>query len=272
MPELPETETIARDLHAAIAGARITTAVVERADVLRGVSAVQLATRLEGRAVARVWRRAKSVVFSLDDGAHLAVTPRFTGALLIADAPLPDAYSCVRLALADGRELRYSDVRRLGTVAWLDAEDFAAWNSRLGPEPLAPEFTPERFSECVRGSKRAVKAVLMDQTRVAGVGNIYANEALWRAGIRPSRRASTLTVAQRAALHHELVATLRESVAARGTSFRDYRDAYGQRGSYAAQLKAYGRGGLPCLRCGTALRESHAIDGRTTVWCAKCQG
>jgi formamidopyrimidine-DNA glycosylase len=272
VPELPETETIARDLHAAIAGARMTSAAVERADVLRGMSAAQCTTRLGGRTITRVWRRAKSVVLSLDDGAHLAVTPRFTGALLIADAPAPDAYSCLRLALADGRELRYSDVRRLGTVAWLDAGAFAAWNSALGAEPLAPEFTLERFSECVRGFKRAVKAVLMDQKRLAGVGNIYANEALWRAGIRPSRRASALTAAQRAALHRELVATLRESVAARGTSFRDYRDAYGQRGSYAAQLKAYGRGGLPCLRCGTTLRESHAIEGRTTVWCAQCQG
>jgi len=272
VPELPETETIARDLHAAIAGARIAAAVVERADVLRGVAAAQLATRLNGRSVSRVWRRAKSVVLSLDNGAHLAVTPRFTGALLIADGPVADAYSCLRLSLSGGRELRYSDVRRLGTVTWLDAAAFAAWNSALGPEPLAPEFTPERFSECLRGSKRAVKAVLMDQKRLAGVGNIYANEALWRAGIRPSRRASSLTAAQRAALHRELVATLRESVAARGTSFRDYRDAHGQRGAYAGQLRAYGRGGLPCARCGAALRESHAIDGRTTVWCAKCQG
>jgi len=272
VPELPETETIARDLHAAIAGAQLTTVVVERADVLRGVSAAQVPSRLEGRTVARAWRRAKSVVLSLDDHAHLVVTPRFTGALLIAAAPAPDPYSCLRLTLADGRELRYSDVRRLGTVAWLDAEAFAAWSSALGPEPLAPEFTPERLSKCLQGSRRAVKAVLMDQKRLAGVGNIYANEALWRAGIRPSRRAATLTAAQRAALHSELVATLRESVEARGTSFRDYRDAFGRRGSYAAQLKAYGRGGLPCLRCGAALRESHAIDGRTTVWCAKCQG
>ncbi|MHB1311538.1 MAG: bifunctional DNA-formamidopyrimidine glycosylase/DNA-(apurinic or apyrimidinic site) lyase [Gemmatimonadaceae bacterium] len=272
MPELPETETIARDLHAAIAGAQVASVAVERADVLRGVTAAQVAARLGGRTVERVWRRAKSVVLSLDAGTHLAVTPRFTGALLIAGAPEPDAYSCLRLALADGRELRYSDVRRLGTVAWLDAVAFTAWNSALGPEPLAPEFTTERFSECLRGSKRAVKAVLMDQKRLAGVGNIYANEALWRAGIRPSRRASSLTVAQRAALHRELVATLRESVAARGTSFRDYRDAFGRRGSYAAQLKAYGRGGLPCARCGAALRESHAIDGRTTVWCTRCQG
>ena len=272
MPELPETETIARDLHAAIAGAQITTVVVERADVLRGLVAKQVTSRLGGRTITKVWRRAKSVVLSLDDGAHLAVTPRFTGALLIADAAVPDHYSCLRLTLSDGRELRYSDVRRLGTVAWLDAGAFTAWSSAIGPEPLAPEFTTERFSECLRGSKRAVKAVLMDQKRLAGVGNIYANEALWRAGIRPSRRASSLTAAQRAALHRELRATLQESVEARGTSFRDYRDAFGRKGSYAAQLKAYGRGGLPCPRCGTVLRESHAIDGRTTVWCAQCQG
>ncbi len=272
MPELPETETIARDLHAAIAGARITAVAVERADVLRGLTAHQAVAKLTERTIARAWRRAKSVVLSLDDGAHLSVTPRFTGALLLTDDPTPDAYSCLRLTLADGRELRYSDVRRLGTVTWLDAAAFARWTAGLGPEPLAPQFTAARFSECIRGTTRTVKAVLMDQKRLAGVGNIYANEALWRAGIRPSRRASSLTAAQRAALHRELLATLRESVEARGTSFRDYRDAFGRRGGYAARLKAYGRGGQPCARCGATLRESHAIEGRSTVWCSTCQG
>jgi formamidopyrimidine-DNA glycosylase len=111
----------------------------------------------------------------------------------------------------------------------------------------------------------------MDQSRLAGVGNIYANEALWRAGVRPSRRAATLTAREREALHRELTAVLTEAVEARGTSFRDYRDAYGQRGGFASRLQAYGRGGEPCARCGRTLKSSHAIDGRATVWCAGCQ-
>lgn len=276
MPELPETETIARDLHATIAGACVTGLVVLRADVLRPPVSMRAATArlraaLSDRAITRVWRRAKSVVLSFDDLSHLVVTPRFTGALIL-DAPgAPDDYACLRLQLGDERELRYTDVRRLGTVAFLDTEAFAQWSERLGPEPLDPEFTAERFSGCLRGSRRAIKSVLMDQSRLAGVGNIYANEALWRAGIRPARRASALTRIERASLHRELIAVLREAVDARGTSFRDYRDAFGARGGYASQLKAYGRGGLPCPRCGTALMSSHSIDARATVWCAACQ-
>jgi formamidopyrimidine-DNA glycosylase len=270
VPELPETETIARDLHAAIAGVRVESVDVVRADVLRA-GARALRSQLAGRTVQRAWRRAKSIVLSVDDQWHLVITPRFTGALILGAPDGPDAYACVRLRLADGRELRYTDVRRLGTVAFLDDDAFAEWSGAIGPEPLDPAFTAERFSGCVRGTKRAIKAVLMDQSRLAGVGNIYANESLWRAGIRPSRRAATLTARERETLHRELTAVLQESVAARGTSFRDYRDAYGQRGGFASRLQAYGRGGEPCARCGRALKSSHAIDGRATVWCAGCQ-
>ena len=271
MPELPETETIARDLHGAISGARISQVGVRRADVLRGTPATALAGVLAGRTVLRSWRRAKSIVLSLDDDLHIVVTPRFTGALILGVPDAPDDYACVRLRLADRRELRYTDVRRLGTFAVLAGDAFAAWSSAIGPEPLDPGFTAERLSECLRGSKRAVKAVLMDQKRLAGVGNIYANEALWLAGVRPSRRASAVTRAQCTALHHELTSVLRAAVAARGTSFRDYRDAFGARGGFAQQLKAYGRGGAPCARCGALLQSSHAIDGRATVWCRSCQ-
>jgi formamidopyrimidine-DNA glycosylase len=271
VPELPETETIARDLDGAIGGARITQVELQRPDVLRATLAPRLPHLLTGRTVARAWRRAKSIVLSLEAGLQVVVTPRFTGALILGAAATPDEYACVRLRLADGRELRYTDVRRLGTFAVLSDDAFDAWSGALGPEPLDPEFTPERLSECIRGSNRAVKTVLMDQKRLAGVGNIYANEALWLAGIRPSRRASSITRAQCSALHRELTGVLRAAVAARGTSFRDYRDAFGARGGFAAQLQAYGRGGEPCARCGTPLKSSHAIDGRATVWCRSCQ-
>jgi formamidopyrimidine-DNA glycosylase len=271
VPELPETETIARDLHGAIAGAHILNAVVVRGDVLRGCAPSDLPDRLQGRQIERVWRRAKCVVLSCLGELHVAVTPRFTGALILERSETPDPYACLRFALADGRALRYTDVRRLGTVTVLNASELVAWSDSLGPEPLDPTFTPERLSVSIRATNRAVKTVLMDQRRLAGVGNIYANEALWRAGIRPSRRASTLTRRECALLHDALTHVLQAAIAARGTSFRDYRDAFGARGSFAAQLQAYGRGGEPCLRCGTVLKSSHAIDGRATVWCAACQ-
>lgn len=244
---------------------------VLRRDVLRGVSASRLRRSLVDRTVTRAWRRAKSVILTLHDGTNLVVTPRFTGALILGAPSAADPYACVRLRFDDGRELRYTDVRRLGTVAFLSADAFALWSGDLGPEPLDSDFTVERFAGCLRGSKRAIKSVLMDQSRLAGVGNIYANEALWHAAIRPSRRASSLTQRERETLHGELTAVLRAAVEARGTSFRDYRDAFGARGGFASQLQAYGRGGQPCARCGAPLKSSHTIDGRATVWCAGCQ-
>ena len=176
VPELPETETIARDLNAAIIGMHIVGAEVLRRDVLRGVTHTALARRLTGRGVHHVWRRAKSVVLSLDDHSCVVVTPRFTGALILDAPDTDDPYACVR---------------------------------------LDPTFTAERFSGCIRGSRRAIKAVLMDQRRLAGVGNIYATEALWRACIRPSRRASSLTRRECAELKSELTAVLNAAIEAR---------------------------------------------------------
>ena len=290
MPELPETETIARDLDGALRGAVVRLVEVVRSDVLRGDArtrprrpaatlADDVVARLTGAKVHGISRRAKSVVLAfgsvcvggqVDGLCRLVVTPRFTGALLIDGTP-DDAYTCLRLGLADGRTLRYHDVRRLGTLALLGPLAFEAWERALGPEPLDPALTAERFSGIIRGSTRAVKSILMDQKRLAGVGNIYANEALWRARIRPARRGARVTRAQCTLLFDELRAVLTESIALRGTTFRDYRDAFGGRGGFAAKLQAYGRSGEPCLRCGTVLNASHALEGRQTVWCPACQ-
>lgn len=285
MPELPETETIARDLDGALRGAVLRSVEVLRTDVLRPRGVANALVSLRDAKITRVWRRAKSIVIDLrsavPDGhgksadAHssvhsVVVTPRFTGALLL-DGVADEAYTCLRFALADGRLLRYHDVRRLGTVAVLDPAGSAAWESTLGPEPLDPDLSAERFSGIIRGSRRAVKTILMDQRRLAGVGNIYANEALWRAGVRPSARGASITRGRAAALLEQLRAVLSESIALRGTTFRDFRDAYGERGGFAAKLQAYGRAGEPCLRCGSTLRSTHKLEGRQTVWCAQCQ-
>lgn len=266
MPELPETETIARDLDGALRGAVVRSVEVVRADVLRGAAPRAFVRRTTGARVMRVSRRAKSIVLDLGDSAQLVVTPRFTGALLLDGAP-DDAHTCLKFALADGRTLRYHDVRRLGTVALLDRDGLSAWSASLGPEPLDPALTAERFSGIIRGSRRAVKEILMDQRRLAGVGNIYANETLWRAGVRPTRRGTAVTRAECAGILAALRAVLTESIALRGTTFRDFRDAYGGRGGFAARLAAYGRAGQPCARCGTPLRSSHALSRRQTVWC-----
>ncbi len=273
MPELPEVETMARDLDAALAGATVASVRVPRPDVLRHVTARALGARLRGATLQHVTRRAKSAVLRFAgprQAAYLVVTPRFTGALLIDGSP-NDAYTCLRLDLADGRVLRYHDVRRLGTIALFDDRGFEAWSAALGPEPLDPELSAERFSGIIRGSKSAVKTILMDQRRLAGVGNIYANEALWRARIRPARRGSAVTRAEARTLFAHLQELLREAIEQRGTSFRDYRDARGERGGYLELLRVYGRAGQPCARCGTTLKGTHSIAGRQTVWCPVCQ-
>jgi formamidopyrimidine-DNA glycosylase len=274
VPELPETETIARDLDGAIRGRRITKVAVRKADVLREVSARSIAKRLRDATILRSWRRAKLVVIDLDTGDRIVVQPRFTGALLIDDGTFTGSeldYSTLRLDLDDGRALHYADVRRLGTVALMNADRFEEYSGKLGIEPLDGAFTAAHLSSVLRATSQPVKKVLMEQRKIAGIGNIYANEALWRARIDPSRPGAAITLEETTLLRDSIVAVLGEAIEARGTSFRDYRDARGKRGTFVEKLQAYGRGGLPCRRCGSKLVMTHAIDGRATTMCVKCQ-
>jgi formamidopyrimidine-DNA glycosylase len=264
VPELPETETIARDLSVAVRGATIVAALVHRANVLREVSTDELAARTQRTIISAVWRRAKCIVLELSTGDRLVVTPRFTGALLIESGTM-------RVDDGDYTAVRYRDVRRLGTVALMTPARFDAWSAAIGPEPLSGELTPERFSVLVRSSQRAIKTILMDQKRLAGIGNIYANEALWRARIRPGRRGTSITRAESAALLAEIRAVLVRSIELRGTSFRDYVDAYGAKGGFVAELQVYGREGAACTRCGATLVGHHKLEGRITVFCRECQ-
>jgi len=277
VPELPETETIARDLHAMLAQSRILSASVDRADVLRSVTASAFAARLAGMRIERAWRRAKLILLDLSSGDTIVVQPRFTGAMLVETAPADisprdRAYITLTLTLDDGRLVHYRDIRRLGTVALLDAPALATALAALGPEPLDPALTAERFSGSLRNSRQAIKKVLMDQRVLAGVGNIYANEACWLAGLDPSRPAVSLSATESSSLLDALRRVLTASIAVRGTSFRDYVDARGGRGGFVPFLQVYGRGGAPCTRCGATLVDTSAIDGRTTVFCWHCQG
>jgi formamidopyrimidine-DNA glycosylase len=274
VPELPETETIARDLDGAIRGRKIKKVSVRKADVLREVSARSIAKRLRDATILRSWRRAKLVVIDLDTGDRIVVQPRFTGALLIDDGTFTGSeldYSTLRLDLDDGRALHYADVRRLGTVALMDADRFEEYSGQLGIEPLDRAFTATHLSEVLRATSQPVKKILMAQRKIAGIGNIYANEALWRARIDPSRAGESVSFEQASLLRDSIVAVLGEAIEARGTSFRDYRDARGKRGTFVEKLEAYGRGGLPCRRCGSKLVSTHAVDGRATTMCVKCQ-
>jgi formamidopyrimidine-DNA glycosylase len=273
MPELPEAETIARDLDDLLTGRSIESVKVLRPDVLRGTTARTLSRRLPGARIERTWRRAKAVVVDLSTGDRLVVVPRFTGTLQVDSVgPQPEQrYVAIRFVMSDGGAFEYRDVRRLGTVSLLSAGAFAQFDRRLGVEPLDESFSVPRIAGLLRTSRQAVKKVLMDQRRFAGVGNIYANESLWLARIDPSRRATMLDLADVENLRDAVVKVLRAAIDARGTTFRDYRDARGQRGGFADSLAVYERAGAPCRRCGTRVVMTHAVDGRSTYFCFRCQ-
>ena len=273
MPELPEVETIVRDIRPSLVGRRIGRVTLSHDDVLRGVTRRRLVRRLKGATIKGVTRRAKHAVLELDKG-RLIIQPGMTGSLMVhrkALEPGEEAYAVLRAELDGGRELVYKDVRRLGTLLLLNEKEWASYTAAIGPEPLDDDFSVERFAASLRGSRQAIKKVIMDQRHLAGVGNIYANEALFAAGIDPSKPARLLTADDQKRLHGEIRRILAAAIVSNGTTFRDYRTGTGEEGNFQLELLVYGREGEPCRVCGTRLTGTHAIDARTTVFCYRCQ-
>lgn len=273
MPELPEVETIVRDLAPVVVGRRIERAALSHTDVLRGVTRPTLLRGLVGRTVRGLSRRAKHAVFDLGDR-RLVVQPGMTGALLAYDRPLTAEearYAVLRAPLDDGRELVYRDVRRLGTLLFLNEAGWRAYDAAIGPEPLDPALDDATFLATLHGSRQAVKKIIMDQRHLAGVGNIYAAEALFAAGIDPSKPGHLVDAAAATRLLAEIRRILSAAIASRGTTFRDYRTGTGELGEFQLELFVYGREGEPCKVCGTRLASTHTIDARGTVFCYRCQ-
>jgi formamidopyrimidine-DNA glycosylase len=266
MPELPEAETIARQLQAVLPGRQVRCVRVLRADVIKG-GADRLRRALPGRIVERVYRHGKRVVLRLDNGQQLLFALGMTGQVVAArrDRPLADhTHLCIELDL--GRELRFRDPRRFGGVWLLDASDKTPGLS-LGPDAASvrwSEFRP------VLARRRQIKPLLMDQAAVAGLGNIYTDEALHRAGIHPLTPANRLLPAEGKRLLRAIRQVLREAVRQGGSTIRDYQDANGSHGLFQARFRVYGRAGLPCPRCGTAIRRL-VVAGRGTHVCPRCQ-
>jgi formamidopyrimidine-DNA glycosylase len=273
VPELPEVETIVRDLRSSLVGRRFVAGRLSHDDVLRGVARRALLAGLKHAAVLELTRRAKHAVIVTDRG-RLVVQPGMTGTLLILDRRLTAderRYAVLQLTMDDGHTLIYRDVRRLGTLLWLDDNGWEQYDRAIGPEPLDRRFTGEVFYRILQSSRAAVKKVLMDQRAIAGVGNIYANEALFAAGIDPSKPARDVSTARAGPLHRELVRILQAAIRGRGSTVRDYRTGTGKKGNFQLELLVYGREGEPCLRCGATLAGTHAIDARITVFCHRCQ-
>jgi formamidopyrimidine-DNA glycosylase len=274
VPELPEVETIVRDLAPRLEGRTLRAPRLFKPDVLRRVSRRRLLNTISRNPIRTVSRRAKHVVVLFASGHRLVIQPRMTGSLVVFDRPLtPEErrYIVLRAGLGNGATFAYRDIRRLGTVWLLDDAAWRSYTARIGPEPLTADFNVAALAARLSGTRQAIKKVIMDQHRLAGVGNIYANEALFRAGLDPSRPAHRLDRSEIAALHREIRAVLTDAIRAHGTTFRNYRTGRGRRGGYQFALHVYGRGGESCHRCGTVLQTTHAIDGRATTFCWRCQ-
>ncbi len=277
MPELPEVETIARDLREALAGDRVAAVEVYWPRIVATPSPEAFAERLAGRTVRAVGRRGKFLVLHLDEGA-LILHLRMTGQLVWDPAGrrgrsgdgggCEDPHVHVVLRMRSGATVCYRDVRKFGRLYLVgDPESVLG---RLGDEPLDPALTPGRFHERLAARRRRLKDLLLDQTVLAGRGNIYVDEALWEARLSPRRAASTLLPEESARLLDALRTVLERSIASRGTTFSDYRDALDRPGSNRRNLAVYGRRGEPCPRCGTPVRRI-VVAGRGTHYCPRCQ-
>lgn len=273
MPELPEAETIARGLRPAVVGRTIRGVSVPRPDVLRAPSG-SFASAVRGRTVEAVDRRGKNVLLRLAGGGVVAVNLGMTGRLLPYPAPprgrARPTHPAVIFRMSDGGVVVFDDQRRFGTVEALDDAAWAARDARMGPEPLGAGLTPRRFREALARSRSPIRSWLLDQRRIAGVGNIYAVEALHRAGIHPWRAANSLSAREAGALLRAVRTVLRAAIRFGGTTIRDYRDAHGGEGRFARRLHAYGREGEPCLRCGTSIHRA-VLSARSAFFCPSCQ-
>ncbi|MBA3262045.1 MAG: bifunctional DNA-formamidopyrimidine glycosylase/DNA-(apurinic or apyrimidinic site) lyase [Thermoleophilaceae bacterium] len=273
MPELPEVETIRLQLAPALEGRRIDGVEVRDARWSEPAPPEAIDDALRGRLIEQVARRGKYLIVSLGDDVHLVMHLRMTGNLLLIEgAEHPPLHTRVAVQLDDGRRLLFVDVRRFGTGDVLLGSDALAeyFESRLGVEPLSADFTSEALRAMARGRKQPVKAFLLNQERIAGVGNIYADEALFRARIHPLRSVGTLKRDQIEALRAGVVESLELGIDSKGASIDDYRHLDGARGSFQDRFLVHTRAGEPCPRCGTPIEKLRAA-GRGTYVCPNCQ-
>jgi len=274
MPELPEVETIVRDLRAhGVENAKIRNVDVRWARTVTGLTPEGLNKALKNRSIRHVARRAKFIVFTLDTGSRLLLHLRMTGKLRFAvEGETPGPHDHVTITFADGKRLVFNDTRKFGRFRFvpIGADPLGT----LGPEPLNADFTPEVLHRQLCGRKRLIKPLLLDQTTVAGLGNIYVDESLWQAQIHPERRADTLTAVEIRNLHHAIREVLKRGIKNNGTTLgngqANFYSVSGHRGRNADALKVFRRDGLPCPRCGTRIERS-VVGQCGTHFCPHCQ-
>lgn len=287
MPELPEVETIRRQLSSVLVGRSIRSVDIRLPKMVRG-NAAQVARSMRGATVRAVHRRGKYLFWELSRGLTVIVHLKMTGQIIyrrgksmrVGGHPiprgtegLPNAYTHVLFQVSGGGIVYFNDQRQFGFVELVKTAQVPQYFQRLqmGPEPLGRGFSREYFTDLLaRRRGTTIKQLLLDQTAIAGIGNIYAIESLFDARIAPTRRAGSLTTTEASALYRAIRRILPRAIAAQGTSADRYVDAHGAPGSYLPRLRMYGRGGQPCRRCGTVIR-SLKIGGRGTTYCPMCQ-
>ncbi len=274
MPELPEVETYVRELEPLLGGRRVLAAEVRWQRTIAGPSPEEFVARIAGQRFVSFGRRAKYMLLGLDEGDTLIVHLRMTGHMYVKDAAeAPDAHTHVLFDLDDGRRVHYQDPRKFGRM-WLTSQPEMILR-KLGPEPLSDAFSGDQLAGKLAGRKAAIKALLLDQALTAGVGNIYADEALFRAGLHPLRPGGSLTPGEVERLRQAVAAVLTDGIAAAGSSLggsslQNYSRPGGQTGNFQEEHRVFRRTGQPCLTCGAPI-ERIVVGQRSTHFCPNCQ-
>src|SRR5213082_1933859 len=271
MPELPEVETVRARLAPVLTGRRFERVEIHDPRLVRPYEPAEVAAELEGERVAAVERRGKYLIFRFESGRVLLIHLRMTGNLRHGRGLQDDPHRRAVVRLDDGLDVSYRDVRRFGTWLLLEPGELEPYlAAKVGEEPLDVLFTAARLGGRLAGRRAPVKAALLDQRTLAGMGNIYVDEALWRARIHPLRPAESLDKDEVRRLHRAIRASLEAGIARQGSTLRDYRLPDGGSGSMQHEFKVYGRGGEPCDRCATPIAKSR-VGGRGTWFCPACQ-
>lgn len=276
MPELPEVETVRRDLSESVTGAKITGLWTDNPKMLRGASPADFEGEINGAKITSVRRRAKHLLINLSNGHTIVAHLKMTGQMLVASSSDEiERWTHAVVNLSGDRDLRFKDIRKFGYLELTDTVVIGENGENMlniGPEPLDRKFTKGVFDWLVKKRPHGkIKALLLDQSFIAGIGNIYADEILFFAGVRPTRRAETLTAAERDRIYNGIRKILAAAIEKRGSSINTYVDASGNKGGYVPLLKAYGREGLPCLKSGCGVIKKTKVAGRSTHYCPKCQ-
>ncbi len=283
MPELPEVETICRDLSKKILDKKIKSVVVKKPKLVKsGVK--KFVNILKGSAIKKINRRGKLIICELKKNNFLLIHLKMTGQLIykkgskmvggghgeLEDDKLPGRYTHIIFELSDGANLYFNDQRQFGYMKIVDAKELEKVLTEFGPEPLSCEFTLNKFNEILKSKKTSIKQVLLNQKYIAGIGNIYADEACFLAKIKPTRKAENLNKKEVKLLYESIKKILILAIKKRGTTFNDYRDANGNIGNFVKFLKVYGRKGDKCKRCDGIIKKIK-LNGRGTHFCKKCQ-